>query len=271
MKNELQNFTAFIQKTLVPCANELLSQKYEAYCRGEDIGVETKSDATPASLADRETEEALRNLISGEYPDHGIWGEEYGATNINRDWVWVLDPLDGTKEFLAKNPGSFASLIGLLYKGQSVIGAASDPINKTLWISGNPKPINSTKTLSDSTISCTNPLAMFLEPEEQHFIQSVKTQAKAFKARLNCVGFVNLLDKTVDAAIESRICLHDIAPLIPILKHAGATFIDLEGNDYTSTTFDMSRAATQKYSAIAAANEALAQEILSLYQKREAA
>ncbi len=266
-----KKYLAFVKETLIPRANEILQQKYDTYCNGEDIGIKTKDDATPASFADRETESTLRELIMQKYPNHGIWGEEYGASNIDRDWVWALDPLDGTKEFLAKQPSCFGTLIGLFYKGRAVLGSISDPINNKIWLSNARQPLANTKSLAKSIVACTNPKEMFPTPKGQLSIQRVQSTALELQTKLNCIGFANIVDGTVDAVIEDRLNLHDIAALIPVLQSARATVIDLNGNDYRSMAFDLSNAQTQKYNIIAAANSGLAQEILSIFQKQEEA
>ena len=267
-----KEYLNFIKESLIPCANELLRRKYEAYCNGEDIGIEIKDDNSPASLADRKTEAALRKLIEQTYPDHGIWGEEYGAANIDRDWIWVLDPLDGTKEFLSKDPLCFGSLIGLLYQGKTILGAVSDPINNRVWISdAKQPPLDNIKCLKESVIACTSPDDMFIDYAEKQSIQDIQNIAQDFKTKCNCIGFANVADGTIDAVVENRLKIHDIVPLIPILLNAGATLLDFEGNNYASFVFDPPKAKIQKYSIIASANPDLAQEILSIFKKQAVA
>lgn len=271
MTSGMQTLYDFARNVLAPCADGILLEKYEDYCSGADIGIESKGDSTPASLADRETEAALRALIERAYPDHGIWGEEYGAQNLDRDYVWVLDPLDGTREFLAKNPGCFGALIGLLYQGRPVLGLCSDPVNKTLWISDEVKRASNGQSLKDSVICCTNPDLMFPLPENQAMVRAIRSKAKDFQTRLNCIGFMRILDGRADAVIESDLAIHDIAALIPLLNSGGACVLDFEGRDYSAAVFDLSQAKTQKYDIIAAGSEKLAQEILCEFVKQEVA
>ena len=100
---------------------------------GPDVIIERKSDTTPVTLADRNAEKRIRALLTDHYPEHGIIGEEFGSEREDADFVWVLDPVDGTKSFISGVP-LFATLIALLYKGQPVIGAINQPVLKQLII-----------------------------------------------------------------------------------------------------------------------------------------
>ena len=255
----------FIETTLIPQANECLYTFYQKYCDGVNINIETKSDNSPASLADRETEKILRDLIMKQYPDHGIWGEEFGAYKIDNDTIWILDPLDGTLEFLAKKPSCFGILIGLLHQGKAIAGAIADPINNSVFLSNQPPITEQIKStmLSDSIVACTNPDSMF----ESCFVQALKDNVKTITLALNCMGFTSVIKGSVDAIIENRLRLHDIAPVLPVLINAGITVLDLEGNNYTNIRFDVSQAATQKYGVIATRSPDLANQIVSLYQE----
>lgn len=255
----------FIDEVLAPQASESLRTFYQKYCDGIDIGVETKSDDSPASLADRETEKILRDLIMDQYPDHGIWGEEFGAYQVTREYVWVLDPLDGTREFLSKKPGYFGTLIGLFYQGKALSGAILDPFSNQIWLSacdGNTRPVENGKTLKDGIVACTNPQIMFPTPSEQTFIRAVQDNARDFKTNLNYMGFAQMIEGRIDAVVESDLSLHDLGALIPLLQSAGKTIIDFEGNDYVTKQFNFIGAQKQKFNVIAAENIALAQEIL---------
>ncbi|HAK36986.1 MAG TPA: hypothetical protein DCM60_01925, partial [Nitrospina sp.] len=98
-----------------------------------DITVESKSDQSPVTIADRKAEEVLRKKISSAYPDHGIIGEEFGENTVKSDWTWTIDPIDGTRSFIRGLP-LFASLIALLYKGEPVMGIISLPaLGETVW------------------------------------------------------------------------------------------------------------------------------------------
>ena len=98
-----------------------------------NMTVESKSDQSPVTVADRKAEEILRKKISKSYPGHGIIGEEFGEENSQSEWVWTIDPIDGTRSFIRGLP-LFATLIALLHKGDPVVGIISLPaLGETAW------------------------------------------------------------------------------------------------------------------------------------------
>ena len=98
-----------------------------------DLPVELKSDQTPVTFADRGAEELLRRMINQNFPAHGIIGEELGAENPGAEFVWVLDPVDGTKSFVTGVP-LWGTLIALLHRGQPVLGCIHQPVLQQLML-----------------------------------------------------------------------------------------------------------------------------------------
>ena len=91
------------------------------------VTVDDKTDASPVTIADREAETAMRALLTEHVPQHGVFGEEHGAVRTDADYVWVLDPIDGTKAFITGLP-IFGTLIALLHHGKPVLGVIDQPI-----------------------------------------------------------------------------------------------------------------------------------------------
>ncbi len=106
---------------LKPAEAEILQ-----FFRRKDISVEKKSDLSPVTIADRNAEEILRTKIARDFPGHGIIGEEFGEENSSAEWVWTIDPIDGTRSFIRGLP-LFATLIALLRNGEPVMGIISLP------------------------------------------------------------------------------------------------------------------------------------------------
>ncbi len=266
MSENLTKFSNFVNDTLMPEALDVLRDYYQRYLDGKDIDVVVKSDSTPASLADRETEKAIRTLIKETYPDHGIIGEEFGKENETADYVWVLDPLDGTKQFLAKNPAGFGCLIGLLYKGKPLLGCLGDFISEQGQVTIS-NPVETTShSIELARIACTTVDGMFPDPLENHAVNVIKGRAKSFSEDLNCMAFKHLTEGALDAVIEQDLAIYDIAPLLPILFEAGITCITLNGQHWENLVFDVNANLNTKYGIIAANNQQLALDILKTYK-----
>src|SRR5207302_6027854 len=92
-----------------------------------------KPDLSPVTIADRNAEAAMRRLITARFPDHGIIGEEYGEEREDAEFVWVLDPIDGTKSFISGVP-LFGTLIALARHGRPILGIIDQPISRERWI-----------------------------------------------------------------------------------------------------------------------------------------
>ncbi len=233
-------FEEFTRNVLIPKANDILTQYYKEYCAGKDIGLEMKSDQSPASLADREAEKALRALINEEYPDHGIWGEEFGGENLDAEYVWVLDPLDGTKQFLAKQEGCFVVLIGLFKNKKPYFGAASDPLSGDVWI--NEQQVQKeNSTLKNMMVASTAPERMFDHSAIKENILNLLSNAKEVVKFRNAKSFLDVIDGRVDIGIESSLSLHDVGALIPIIEKSGCLATDFDGNNYAEKNFEFNR------------------------------
>src|SRR3954452_15609914 len=90
------------------------------------FAVDDKPDSSPVTIADREAEAAIRAILAAQRPDDGIVGEEHGTTKGDADWLWVIDPIDGTKSFITGRP-TFGTLVALLYRGRPVLGVIHQP------------------------------------------------------------------------------------------------------------------------------------------------
>ncbi len=97
------------------------------------LAIDSKADSSPVTIADRETEATMRRLIETAFPTHGIRGEEFGAHQADAEWVWVLDPIDGTKSFISGSL-AFGTQIALLHRGVPVLGIIDQPITGERWL-----------------------------------------------------------------------------------------------------------------------------------------
>ena len=251
----------FAVNVLLPAASAILRDKYEEHCRGTDIDIQTKDDNSHASAADREAEKAIRDLIMKQYPDHGIWGEEYGTHQLDARYLWILDPLDGTREFLNKVPNHFGLLIGLFENGKPAYGLIHDPLSDETWTSQdqlNIPPVSS-KSIKEAAIACTCLAHMF---DGDPALEGILHKAKEEKPLLNCIGFARVARGEIDAVMEAHLGLHDIAAILPVLFAADCRVIDFDGNDYRDYTYDLGGYGKTKYSMIASRDHGLVDQIL---------
>ena len=130
MNNELVELKKFCKSL-----TEVSGENIRKYFRNT-ISVETKSDDSPVTIADKSTEEKLREIIMKEYPEHGILGEEFGKHNEGAEYQWILDPIDGTKSFIC-GAVTFGTLIALMKNGKPILGVFHQPILNEFMIGDN--------------------------------------------------------------------------------------------------------------------------------------
>jgi histidinol phosphatase-like enzyme (inositol monophosphatase family) len=199
------------------------------------LPVETKADQTPVTAADRGAEELIRTLLAKKYPAPGIIGEEHGSDRPDAEFVWVLDPIDGTKSFITGVP-LWGTLIALLHNGQPVLGCIHQPILSQLMIgdghsttlNGRPVHTRQTSKLSDST---------FLTSDSINFRNRLGTGTDAFLARPklvrtwgDCYGYLLVAAGHADIMIDPIMNPWDIAALVPVIRGAGGVITDWTGN-----------------------------------------
>lgn len=193
----------------------------------------------PVTVADREAEKAMRQLINEQFPDHGIIGEEFGAENPDAEYVWVLDPIDGTRAFISGLP-LWGVLIGLRHRSAPAVGMVAQPYlgerffgdasGSFVQRAGETVPIR-TRTcaaISDMTLSSTSP-AMFSSEELRRF-ETISGQAKLLRYGYDCYAYAMLAMGFIDCVIEAGLGIYDIEPIVPIIEGAGGCVTDWSGN-----------------------------------------
>jgi myo-inositol-1(or 4)-monophosphatase len=184
----------------------------------------------PVTAADRAAEDAMRTLIRKNFPDHGIIGEEYGEERSGADYVWVLDPIDGTKSFITGMP-AWGTLIGLMRFGEPVFGMMHQPFTRERFSgdggaahyrgpAGNRDlHVRACATLSDALLATTSPLLMGAA-DRAAFVR-VENAVKLSRYGGDCYAYCMLAAGQIDLIIETEIKSHDIVALIPIIQGAG--------------------------------------------------
>eukprot|EP00741_Cyanophora_paradoxa_P024445 tig00022075_g23602.t1 len=202
------------------------------------VPVDDKADASPVTIADRESETAMRELIEATYPDHGIFGEEHDKVRIDAEWVWVLDPIDGTKSFITGR-AEFGTLISLLHNGQPVLGVINQPITNERWVGANGSPDGTTLNgkpvrvrdcgeLGKAILYCTTP-HMFAGADAEAF-ERVRRAAKVGLYGCDCYAYAMVASGFADLVVEADLKPYDYCALEPVLRNAGGRLTDWFGN-----------------------------------------
>ena len=198
--------------------------------------VEFKSDDSPVTAADRGAEELMRKMITSRFPDHGIIGEEHGSDRPDAEWVWVLDPIDGTKSFITGVP-LWTTLIALLHKGQPVLGAINQPTlgqlaigdNQSTTLNGKPTRCHPTTSLDQSTLVTSDHLNLG-KYQDGAACDRLIQQTRLYRTWADGYGYLMLAAGFVDIAIDPIMNPWDIAALVPVIRGASGTIPDWSGN-----------------------------------------
>lgn len=203
---------------------------------GADLKVHMKRDKSPVTLADQKAEEFLRKKISRDFPSHGIIGEEFGAENSSREWVWTIDPIDGTRSFIHGIP-LFATLLALLHNGQPVMGIISLPaLGETAWaIKGKGAYLGNQrmKTSSHNEIAgatlATADTYCFKEKKYSRLFQKLNKDAGLVRTYPDAFGHLLAARGSVDAMVDPWAYIWDFAPCKIVVEEAGGTFANFSG------------------------------------------
>jgi len=205
------------------------------YYRGE-FEIELKEDQTPVTVADRKAEDIIRSTLLEAFPKHGFYGEESGKRQANAEYLWLVDPIDGTKSFVG-GYGMWSTQIALMHRGELVLGVSSAPASRE--IAWGAKGLGA--SLDGETITVSKRTSL-----EQASVSTGNLQTMARSAQWNCLGQIfarvnrtrgygdyyhyhRLAAGQLDAVIESDVNILDIAALVVIIREAGGVFTDLEG------------------------------------------
>jgi histidinol phosphatase-like enzyme (inositol monophosphatase family) len=207
-----------------------------------DHGLQNKASSgeyDPVTAADKGAEEAIRHLIAARYPDHGVVGEEYGADRPDAEFVWVLDPVDGTRAFVAGLP-VWATLIGLKHYGEPLLGLIGQPYLDEVFLgapagsrlirggTSRPLKVRACARLTEATAAATDPQSYFTGAEIGAWNQ-VRATARIVRLGGDAYIFALLAMGTIDLVVESRLNLWDIDPIVPVIEGAGGIVANWRG------------------------------------------
>lgn len=204
------------------------------YFRSE-IKVQSKNDNTPVTIADQESELLIRDLIGKEYPNHGILGEEYEDKNTDKEFLWVIDPIDGTKSFIAGHK-DFGTLIALLHKNQPILGIINCPAHRERWQGTiNENSLLNGKTISASKVNKIEDCYSFtsgLYFEDESFKKNYDKLTKKIKSHRfggDCYMYGMLASGLIEIVVEDTLKTHDYMALLPVIEGAGGFVSDRYG------------------------------------------
>ena len=196
------------------------------------LAIENKKEGgfDPVTAADRAAEQSMRALIRKHFPDHGILGEEYGSERTDAEYVWVLDPIDGTKSFIA-GVLAWGTLIGLMRFGEPVFGMMNQPFTRERFSGdgggaryrGPPGDrdlrVRACTGLGDALMFTTSPLLM--NRSDRAAFGKLENKVKLSRYGGDCYAYCMLAAGLIDLIIETEIKPYDIVAVIPIVAGAG--------------------------------------------------
>ena len=194
----------------------------------------------PVTVADRAAERAIRALIKKHYPEHGIIGEEFGVERGDAEYVWVIDPIDGTKAFIS-GMLTWGTLIGLLHHGEPVVGVVDQPYVQERFTGtgvaafghrqNGVMPLITRKTteLRDATVWVSSTVTT--QPDLFLRVQGLVEHVRMLRYGSDCLSMAMLAEGHIDVVIEAGLEIYDIAAQIPLVRGAGGMFTSLIGGD----------------------------------------
>jgi len=216
-------------------AAESARESILSYYNGK-FDIEIKDDQTPVTVADRAAERIIRETIGRAFPDHGIFGEEYGADSRDTEYLWLVDPIDGTKSFV-KRYGMFSTQIALMHRGELILGVSCAPaMNELVWATrgggafsaDGRLEVSSVDGIDDASISTGN-IQSLAAGGRWAALGRVLARTNRTRGYGDYYHYHRLAAGQLDAVIESDVNILDIAALCVIVTEAGGVFTDLEG------------------------------------------
>ena len=202
-------------------------------------GFETKGDRSPVTEVDRKVESALREMVQDRFPAHGILGEEYAAAKLDAEYVWVIDPIDGTKAFITGMP-IYGTLISVARDGVPFLGIIEHPFTRERWVgldgqqtthNGIPVRTRPCPRLEDAIISLGSPES--LSKEEAASFTALRSKSNWGIYGGNCYVYGRLAMGSVDISLDSGLDPFDFCALDVVVRGAGGVMSDWEGNGLT--------------------------------------
>jgi histidinol phosphatase-like enzyme (inositol monophosphatase family) len=235
-KQELDDFKSF-SKYLADESGEIIKNYFRT-----DINIESKPDFSPVTIADKKSEEKMREIIMQDFPDHGIIGEEFGEHNGDAEYKWILDPIDGTKSFICGTV-AFGTLIALTKNGEPILGVINQPIldefllgdNKITELNGHAVKIRPCNKVEDAVLVTTDLLNIEKYQDIKKFLEFIK-KVKLYRGWGDCYGYYLQATGYIDIMVDPIMNIWDMVALVPVVKGAGGIITDYQGKDVLQGT-----------------------------------
>ena len=254
--NELISFANHLADEVEPIIKKYFRTK---------LIIDDKEDESPVTMADKEIELKIRELIEKKYPEHGILGEEFEDKNINSEYIWVIDPIDGTRSFIAGHK-DFGTLIALLHNKKPIIGIINCPMHDERWVGveGKKTLMNDSEVNASSIISLDksylNTTGLYFDNDD-HFkkgYNEVIKQVRHFRFGGDCYMYGLVASGFIEVVLENTLKPHDYMALIPIIQGSGGEISDKFGNPITLQSDG---------SVVACANKKLHTQVIEIINK----
>ena len=233
--NEFVNFA----ETLADASRAMLVEVARLSFTGD-----MKSDGSPVTAVDQAVEARLREMIAEAHPDHGIVGEEHGEANPDSEFVWALDPIDGTLPFLAGIP-VYGTLIALLRGGVPVIGVIDMPATGERWVGATGSPtlrngeavrVRPCEDLSQAMMSTSN--IDFYDIDDLPVLERLKAATRLTVYGGSCMAYAQIASGRIDVGIDVAFDVFDYLALAPVIEGAGGVATDWQGQPLTLVSGD---------------------------------
>ncbi|MFO0704151.1 MAG: inositol monophosphatase family protein [Patescibacteria group bacterium] len=230
---------------------------------GGEVQTEYKSDNSPVTIADKEAEKVIKDVIKNKSPDHSFLGEESGKESTTSEFLWIIDPIDGTKNFTRGIP-LFATQIALFHKNIPVVGLSYNPILKELFTASkgsgtflNGEKVNVSNVNSISKAYTTfGGLKYFTKNNLEKKIEEIATKSYYSRGIGDAWSYHLLARGAMDIMIEAETKIWDIAAVSVIIEESGGKVTDLKGNNISPNT-----------TSIIATNGKVHEEVLAIFNK----
>jgi histidinol-phosphatase len=200
------------------------------------LSIERKADNSVVTVADRRTEQTIRELIRSRFPDHNIIGEEYGEDVSGSDYNWIVDPIDGTQSFV-HGVGFYGVLLGLEYRNEPILGVVNCPaVDEMIYAArgegcywnGRRARVSSTQNLKDA-LWCASGAEYFEMAGKSDAWKRLNSTTARYRTWGDCYGYVLVATGRADVMVDPIMHVWDCAPLLSIITEAGGRFTDWKG------------------------------------------